>query len=195
MPVSFICESEMDSVVWNSCMRVFLVMSDERDIRRSVNKPMTGSEMDSVVWNSCMRVLLVMSDERDVRRSVNKPMTGSEMDSVVWNSCMRVFLVMSDERDIRRSVNKPMTGSEMEQQLLKHLQHECNVGQRRPMTSRERAYSDSSETMSTQPLGAFTYYYVPSTHWIKYSYYQSFSQSVHPFIRAALIAELWPITR
>jgi len=73
--------------------------------------------------------------------------------------CARVLVVMSDERDVRRSVNKPMTGSEMEQQLLKQLQHECNVTQqRRPMTSRdERASSNSSETMTTQPLGVFTY--------------------------------------
>jgi len=53
-------------------------------------------------------------------------------------------------------MNKPMTGSEMEQQLLKHLQQECNMTQR-PMLSRERGYSESSETMISQPLGAFTH--------------------------------------
>ena len=62
---------------------------------------------------------------------------------------------MSDE-PCRRSVNKPMSGSEMEQQLLKHLQQECNMS-RRPLSSRERAYSESSENMSNQPLGALTH--------------------------------------
>jgi len=66
-----------------------------------------------------------------------------------------MILVMSDEPH-RRSVSKPMSGSEMEQQLLKHLQQECNMS-RRPMSSRERAYSESSENMSNQPLGVLTY--------------------------------------
>jgi len=66
-----------------------------------------------------------------------------------------VLLVMADE-PCRRSVNKPLSGMEMEQQLLKHLQHECNIS-RRPMSSRERACSESSETMSNQPLGEFTH--------------------------------------
>ena len=73
--------------------------------------------------------------------------------------CVCVFLVMSDEPC--RRVNKPMTGSEMEQQLLKHLQQECTVS-RRPMSSRERAYSESSESMSNQPLGTHTH--KPHTH-------------------------------
>jgi len=48
-----------------------------------------------------------------------------------------------------------MTGSEMEHQLLKQLKHECNTS-RQLMMSRERACSESSETMSNQPLGEFT---------------------------------------
>jgi len=70
-------------------------------------------------------------------------------------ACLCVLLVTADE-PCRRSVNKPMTGTEMEQQLLKHLQQECNQASRRPMSSRERACSESSETMSNQPLGELT---------------------------------------
>jgi len=62
---------------------------------------------------------------------------------------------MADE-PCRRSVNKPMTGAEMEQQLLRHLQQECSASHR-PMSSHERACSESSEMMSNQPLGQFTH--------------------------------------
>ena len=77
-----------------------------------------------------------------------------------------VHVVMSDERCQWRSVNKPMTCSEMEHQLLKHLhqqqqQQQCDVSrrqQRQPVSScRERMLSESSEMMSNQPLGAYTY--------------------------------------
>jgi len=74
-----------------------------------------------------------------------------------WCLWCCLSIVVSDE-SCRQSVNKPMSGSEMEQQLLKHLQQECSVTQR-TMTSRERAYSESSEGLSHQPLGALTYTY------------------------------------
>jgi len=78
------------------------------------------------------------------------------MDLSELLACM--FIVTADEL-CRRSVNKPLTGVEMEQQLLKQLQQECNAS-RHPMSSRERACSESSESMSNQPLGEFACIYM-----------------------------------